>query len=130
MPSMIKVEGQLWAIKQVDKVDGDNRLTGDTECNQRTIYVLKSLSPYAKADVILHEVQHAFTCDFGEVHNEKFNNDGTDKEFDGHKGIYWATIRWHKFLRDNPEFLKYVMDSDPPDPCTELPALPGCSPQR
>jgi hypothetical protein len=115
LPKMVRINGNLWAIKLVDldAFDRADRI-GLTECATREILVLKDLSPWDKAEVIVHEVQHAFTCDNNLVHNDRFNNDGVEKHCDSHCGIYFATPKWHQFIRDNPELIRYIHETDPP----------------
>lgn len=112
LPTIVRIDGQPWAIKLVERINKDRNITGSTECAQRTILIDKSLDAWSRADIITHEVQHAFTCDFGEVHNEKLNNNDSDKEFDGHKGIYFSAPKWHRFIHDNPELMRYIIDSE------------------
>lgn len=123
MPTLIHINGEAWAIKLVghDALAKSTTL-GTTMCGTREILILKDLSPYDKAETIVHEVQHAFTCENGLTHNSRFNNDDVQEHCDGHCGIYFAGPKWHQFIRDNPELMKFIVDTDPPppDPATLL----------
>lgn len=114
MPTLIHINGEAWAVKLAGHgaFDKPTRV-GNTNCATREILLLKELTPYEKADILLHEVQHAFTCENNLVHNDRLNNDGLDEHCDGHCGIYFAGPKWHQLIRDNPELIKFVIDTDP-----------------
>lgn len=114
MPNLIKIDGVPWGIKLVEQKQMDDKsYIGQTECGAREIFILKSLNGYDRAETVIHEVLHAFTCDFGLVHNEKLNN-LVDDDCDGHCGIYYLAPKLQKFMRENTELMRWIMDEDPP----------------
>jgi hypothetical protein len=102
-----RINGELWAIKFQKEIPGNN--SGWTICKSREILVSSDIEREEKAGVILHEVQHAFACESGELDNTKFNNSSGDE----HPGIYWAAPKWTKFIQENHELIRWIQDSQP-----------------
>lgn len=102
-PHSLLIHGEAWSVVEAEKMEGG--VAGRTSCNAHMILVRKGQSTQDYADTVLHEAQHAFTCEDGKVHNEKFNN---DDETGSHDGIYWATNQRKHFIADNPGFIVFV----------------------
>lgn len=115
MPTILKMDGHLWAVKKVSQqklnelLGDEENWTGDTECSIHTIFILKDQDVGDMAETLVHEIFHALTCgDDGEVHNEKYNNSsGSD-----HRGIYFAASRWLKVIHDNPALVRWLQDAE------------------
>ena len=109
-PGLVKVNGRLFSVSVVGKMEGGKDLVGRTDCKKNTIVLLKEEEPIKLTRTFIHEVLHAFGCRNGVAHDEKFNNatDVIDPEME-HEGIYWAAEQWAKFLYDNPEAFKWML---------------------
>jgi hypothetical protein len=108
-PRSLLIHGEPWPIVQAVKLG--HGITGRTVCNAHLILVRPGESEQDFADTVLHEAQHAFTCEDGRIHNKKFNN---DDDTGSHDGIYWATGEWKHFITDNPQFIEFVQKSNRP----------------
>lgn len=76
---------------------------GLTNCKQREIEIDPAVTDDRVPEIILHEVQHGFTCDGTDIHNEYFNNLTPD-----HEGIHFATGMWEKFIKENPQAIDFI----------------------
>lgn len=103
----LNLSGQSWNVLAIHPVSvNDPDEDGLTNCETRTIYLDSKESDYDQGQTLLHEAQHAFTCEDGRVHNQKFNNsDGSN-----HPGIYFASPKWQQFIRDNPKAVKFIQE--------------------
>lgn len=104
------INGEKWNIVEQIVIwhNGISNYNGWTDCNHHTITVAKFVSRSYKSIIIVHEVEHAMTCEDGEVHNEKFNNDPSGV----HMGIYWSSEQWQSFIVNNPELIKWIGESE------------------
>jgi hypothetical protein len=102
-PKVLTIHGQRWDIVNTPLVSGDSTLWGNTLCEQQIIVIKSTLGPHEWARTLVHESQHAFTCENGKVHNRRWNN----KEVE-HPGIYFGAQEWTTFIADNPETISYV----------------------
>jgi hypothetical protein len=122
-PESLLIDGFTWKIHYVKSLgylqnDRKNPLPylGNTLCGSHLIEIVKDQNETDIYEVLVHEIQHAMTCDGASVHNEKFNNleNKAQKEDDYHSGIYWATPHWIQFIQDNPAFIRRLQELKPP----------------
>lgn len=108
-PLSVTLNGEKWSIVQQNVIwhQDSTEWIGWTDCKHRVVTVWRFMPRAKKSLVVIHEFEHAMTCEHGEVHNEKFNN------LSGgiHKGIYWSSEQWQRFIVDNPELIKWVLES-------------------
>jgi hypothetical protein len=111
LPTEIRIHGERWLIVKVDMIGQPFLLlAGQTFCDPRIIAIAAIQDDIAdQANTLVHEVEHAMTCDAGEVHNEKWNNSKRE-----HSGIYWSAREWQKFLYSNPEAVRFIQSAGIP----------------
>jgi hypothetical protein len=123
LPTRLKIDGFEWKIEYVHDIPllaSDPKhhpiYIGNTICIRNLLQVLDKENETDVYGILVHEVQHAFTCDKGFVHNEDYNNlvNKDQKDEDYHSGIYWATPHWVRFIQDNPEFILRLEELKPP----------------
>lgn len=104
LPRSAVINGETWSIVQVRKVRDNATFVGYTDCRTHMIEIKQSEGEREKANILLHEALHAFTCYDGVLHNDLYDNDS-----DAHEGIYFAANHLTEFMQDNPEVVGYVM---------------------
>src|SRR6185312_6156534 len=105
VPKHLVLNGGKWNVYQVQKVQDTDSWLGYADCKTHSIEVKSDETDWDKADTIVHEALHGFTCDEkGDVHNEKYDNDDPDE----HPGIYYAAGRIADFIADNPQAVNYI----------------------
>lgn len=105
VPKTAVINGDVWQIIEVGRINNNFTLSGYTDCKLKTIELLKSDSDEEKAETLIHEVLHAVTCENGEINNDKWNNDD-----EAHQGIYFGGRVLTAFIQDNPEVVRYVQE--------------------
>jgi hypothetical protein len=104
VPKRMYIGQQVWTISLVETVSHNHQLSGKTECIGHVVFLERSQEPYAMADTLVHEIEHAFTCgENGNVDNGKWNN-----WEDEHEGIYWSAPIWADFIANNPDVIAYI----------------------
>lgn len=90
-PKEIDVGDSIWHIRFVKKVPdraGKGRVLVGLACPMdQTLYVLRSISPFDKLVVLIHEVNHALE----DEHGYEIDHDTLNK----------ADVAWAQFLCDN-----------------------------
>lgn len=133
-PKNAKINDKRWEIKRVDVVDPtDKMVTGTTDCPHHQILVDKNSDEWHQAEILVHEFEHAFTCDVvekGLIHDEFWNNGEYQVGECGedHCGIYFSAKVWFAFIRENPDVLKFLEQAEPPrcmPQMVRLPSQPG-----
>lgn len=131
-PNAATIHEQKWAITEMKPVPADDsntkfdaHLMGHTNCSARVIYLRSDLSDAMKAETILHEFEHAVTCSEGQVHNTKWNNSEDNGE---HFGILWSAHELHVFMVQNPQVMKFVMESGMPEMAPVIPVQTAHTP--
>jgi hypothetical protein len=109
-PTSLLINGEHWTVKLQHPVEAGFEFSGSTDCKKHEIELESSESDYGQSDTLIHEIQHAFTCEKGEVHNQRFNN----KKSGDHAGIYFATPKWQALIRDNPELVRFIQQAKKP----------------
>lgn len=112
LPEGVWVNGVWFSIVQDNLMGGQKYpylygYYGFTDCSGHTIWIDAYQSKHEKANTLVHESQHAMTCELDkQVHNKSFNNDTNE-----HIGIQWATPKWIEWMADNPQLVKYVQEN-------------------
>jgi hypothetical protein len=73
-----------------------------TDCDQKTISIARSHDRFRNVIALQHEVFHAALWERG------FDNDTENETL--HDWIYFTEGVFPLLLRDNPDFVKYVME--------------------
>lgn len=108
-PRNAMINGEKWNIVEYTMIwhEGGS-WKGWTDCWHRSIAIARFMPRNVKSVVIVHEIEHAMTCEDGQVHNEKFNNPPNGI----HTGIYWSADQWRRFIIANPELIQWIGESD------------------